>query len=96
VATGGHGGEPADFLSDAAIRFCIVLMKGSVPPSVTMTHIYRGIIPFVVLQVLVLAACIASRNWCSGCRGRAACSISVRYSFVHGNRENRMASSWFA
>ena len=39
--------------------FALFFMKGSVPPSVTMTHIYRGIIPFVVLQMLVLAACIA-------------------------------------
>jgi len=29
-------------------------MKGTVPRSVTMAHIYRGIIPFVALQVIGL------------------------------------------
>jgi tripartite ATP-independent transporter DctM subunit len=39
--------------------FALYFMKGSVPPSVSMSHIYRGIIPFVILQLLVLGACIA-------------------------------------
>ncbi len=39
--------------------FALFFMKGSVPPSVTMTHIYRGIIPFVILQLVVLTFCIA-------------------------------------
>ncbi|MCA0450325.1 MAG: TRAP transporter large permease subunit [Proteobacteria bacterium] len=34
-------------------------MKGSVPSSITMGHIYRGIIPFVLLQVLGLTLAIA-------------------------------------
>jgi tripartite ATP-independent transporter DctM subunit len=34
--------------------FTLFYMKGTVPPSVTMGHIYRGIIPFVVLQVIAL------------------------------------------
>ncbi|MGE0285008.1 MAG: TRAP transporter large permease subunit [Bradyrhizobium sp.] len=38
--------------------FALFYMKGTVPPSVTMQHIYRGIIPFVVLQLLAVAACL--------------------------------------
>jgi tripartite ATP-independent transporter DctM subunit len=34
-------------------------MKGTVPPGVTMSDIYRGMYPFVALQVLGLALCIA-------------------------------------
>ena len=39
--------------------FALFYMKGSVPPSVTMAHIYRGIVPFVFLQLIALALCIA-------------------------------------
>ncbi len=38
--------------------FALFYMKGTVPPSVTMAHIYRGIIPFVALQMLGVALCI--------------------------------------
>ena len=38
--------------------FALFYMKATVPPSVTMMHIYRGIVPFVALQVLTLAMCI--------------------------------------
>jgi tripartite ATP-independent transporter DctM subunit len=38
--------------------FALFYMKATVPPSVTMLHIYRGIVPFVALQVLALALCI--------------------------------------
>ena len=34
-------------------------MKGTVPPSITMAPIYRGIIPFVILQVIGLAVTMA-------------------------------------
>lgn len=34
--------------------FTLFYMKGTVPPEVTMAHIYRGIIPFVLLQVIGL------------------------------------------
>ncbi len=39
--------------------FALFFVKGSAPPSVQMTDIYRGIIPFVILQLLVLAITIA-------------------------------------
>jgi tripartite ATP-independent transporter DctM subunit len=34
--------------------FALFYMKSTVPPSVNMGHIYRGIIPFVILQVMAL------------------------------------------
>ncbi len=39
--------------------FALFYMKGTVPPSITMMHIYRGIIPFVMLQLTALGFCIA-------------------------------------
>jgi tripartite ATP-independent transporter DctM subunit len=38
--------------------FALFYMKATVPPSVTMMHIYRGIVPFVALQVLTVAICM--------------------------------------
>lgn len=34
--------------------FTLFYMRGTVPPEVTMAHIYRGIIPFVLLQLIGL------------------------------------------
>ncbi len=34
-------------------------MKGAVPPSVTMADLYRGALPFVLIQIVALAICIA-------------------------------------
>ena len=34
--------------------FTLFYMKGTVPPSINMGHIYRGIIPFVALQIIGL------------------------------------------
>ncbi len=39
--------------------FALFYMKGTVPPSVTMAHIYKGIIPFVLIQLTGLGLCIA-------------------------------------
>jgi len=39
--------------------FTLFYMKGIVPPSVTMGHIYRGIIPFVILQLTGVALAMA-------------------------------------
>ncbi len=39
--------------------FTLFYMKGTVPPSITMAHIYRGIIPFVVLQLIGLILTMA-------------------------------------
>jgi tripartite ATP-independent transporter DctM subunit len=38
--------------------FALFYMKGTVPPSVTMGHIYRGIVPFVVIQMFAVAICM--------------------------------------
>ena len=38
--------------------FALFYMKGTVPPSVTMAHIYRGIVPFILLQLTALAICM--------------------------------------
>ena len=38
--------------------FALFYMKGTVPPSVTMMDIYRGIVPFVLLQLLSVALCM--------------------------------------
>ncbi len=38
--------------------FALFYMKGTVPPSITMGDIYRGIVPFVVLQLIALVLCI--------------------------------------
>ena len=39
--------------------FTLFYMRGTVPPSVTMGHIYRGIVPFVILQLVGLTLAIA-------------------------------------
>ncbi|MDA0237367.1 MAG: TRAP transporter large permease subunit [Proteobacteria bacterium] len=39
--------------------FALFYMKGTVPPSINMGHIYRGIIPFVLLQISGLALIIS-------------------------------------
>lgn len=39
--------------------FTLFYMKGTVPPSINMAHIYRGIIPFVLLQLMGLGIIIA-------------------------------------
>ena len=45
--------------------FALFYMKGTVPPTVTMAHIYRGIVPFVLIQLVALALCmIFPRLYC--------------------------------
>jgi tripartite ATP-independent transporter DctM subunit len=39
--------------------FTLFYMKGTVPPSITMAHIYRGIVPFVILQLVGLVLTMA-------------------------------------
>jgi len=39
--------------------FTLFYMKGTVPPEITMGHIYRGIVPFVLLQLAGLALVLA-------------------------------------
>jgi TRAP-type mannitol/chloroaromatic compound transport system permease large subunit len=73
VSFGEHLAAPTDFVPWFAILcavnlqtsfltppfgFTLFYMKGTVPPSVTMGDIYRGIIPFVILQLTGLMLCI--------------------------------------
>lgn len=37
--------------------FSLFYLKGVIPPEVTTAHLYRGVIPFVVLQLVVLLLC---------------------------------------
>ncbi|MCS6780326.1 MAG: TRAP transporter large permease subunit [Geminicoccaceae bacterium] len=39
--------------------FALFYMKGTCPPQIRLGEIYRGIIPFVILQLIGLALCIA-------------------------------------
>jgi tripartite ATP-independent transporter DctM subunit len=39
--------------------FALFYMKGCVPPSVSMADIYRGIVPFVLVQLAALGLCMA-------------------------------------
>jgi len=39
--------------------FTLFYMKGTVPPEITMAHIYRGIVPFVLLQLAGLTLVLA-------------------------------------
>jgi tripartite ATP-independent transporter DctM subunit len=51
--------QPANLLFDAALRLRLVLLQGGGTPEYTMMHVYRGIIPFVLLQmtgILILMA----------------------------------------
>jgi TRAP-type mannitol/chloroaromatic compound transport system permease large subunit len=34
--------------------FSLFYLKGVAPPSITTGHLYRGIIPFVIIQLVVL------------------------------------------
>jgi len=36
----------------------IFYMKGVAPPEITVTHIFRGVMPFVIISILCLALCI--------------------------------------
>ncbi|MCA1973177.1 MAG: TRAP transporter large permease subunit, partial [Caenispirillum sp.] len=38
------------------VGFSLFYLKGVAPPGITIGHIYRGVIPFVIVQLLVLAA----------------------------------------
>ena len=38
--------------------FALFYMKGSAPKGITLQHIYKGIIPFVILQLIALAALV--------------------------------------
>lgn len=38
--------------------FALFYMRATVPPEITMSHIYRGIIPFVIIQLAAVVLCM--------------------------------------
>ena len=48
----------ADGVHDAPFGATLFCMKGTAPPGVTMTDVYRGMYPFVALQLVGLLLCI--------------------------------------
>jgi len=38
--------------------FSLFYLKGVAPPGVRTTDIYRGVVPFILLQILVLASIV--------------------------------------
>ncbi len=59
-AGGGHqilvhhsaGGEPADIVPTPPFGFALFYMKGIAPKEIKIQSIYKGIVPFVILQAL--------------------------------------------
>jgi len=43
--------------------FALFYLKGVAPPSVQTHHIYRGVVPFIVIQVAVLVSLIVFPEW---------------------------------
>ena len=43
--------------------FALFYLKGVAPPGVTTGHLYRGILPFLFLQVLLLIIVILFPHW---------------------------------
>ncbi|HTN29000.1 MAG TPA: TRAP transporter large permease subunit [Burkholderiales bacterium] len=39
--------------------YALLLARGAAPPGISLGHIYRGVLPYVLIQVLVIAAVIA-------------------------------------
>jgi len=43
--------------------FSLFYLKGVSPPSVQTTDIYKGVLPFILMQVLVLAMIVIFPEW---------------------------------
>ncbi|PPK86427.1 tripartite ATP-independent transporter DctM subunit [Neolewinella xylanilytica] len=43
--------------------FALFYLKGVAPPEVTTGHLYRGIVPFLIIQILLLATVIFFPEW---------------------------------
>jgi TRAP-type mannitol/chloroaromatic compound transport system permease large subunit len=39
--------------------YALLLARGAAPPGVSLGHIYRGVLPYVLIQVLVIVAVLA-------------------------------------
>ncbi len=52
----------------------IFYLRGIAPPEITIHHMFRGVVPFIIIQVICLSSSPPSRSWCCGCR--RCCSAS--------------------
>src|SRR3546814_5380621 len=52
--------------------FALFYLRGVAPPSVTTMHIYRGIVPFVIIQIIGLMLLPPSRQRRHGCRASSS------------------------
>ncbi|MFO8141763.1 MAG: TRAP transporter large permease subunit, partial [Marinobacter sp.] len=43
--------------------FALFYLKGVAPPNVKTTDIYKGIIPYILIQILVLALIVVFPEW---------------------------------
>ena len=43
--------------------FSLFYLKGVCPPEVKTAQIYRGVIPFLIIQVIILAIAIVAPHW---------------------------------
>ena len=48
------GNKPSNFLPDPSIWFLIILPKSVSPKDVKTMDIYKGVLPFVLIQILFL------------------------------------------
>jgi TRAP-type mannitol/chloroaromatic compound transport system permease large subunit len=55
VGGAGDGADRGASFPTPPVGFSLFYMKGVVPPGVTTKHIYYGIIPFVIIQLVAVA-----------------------------------------
>ena len=59
--------------------FALFYLRGVTPENVSTGDIYRGVGPFVILQLLLLgAACCSGRLWPPGCRNDCTAETSTQ------------------
>jgi hypothetical protein len=65
--------------------FSLFYLRGAAPPEITTGEIYRGVAPYIGLQIVGLFWCGACRRWPRPCR--APCSVEVRRGLVGSRRQ---------
>lgn len=40
------------------VGFALFYLKGIAPPSISLSHIYKGVVPFIIIQIISLLAII--------------------------------------
>ncbi len=77
------------------VSFSLFYLKGVVPKGVTIKDIYVGVIPFVLLQVLMVAACIPRDHHLvaqADVRHATARRLKTAFGAVATNRAGRLGS----